>query len=120
MASDHLEKTWNESQKLAAGAALKAQRLAVQAGRDLGELVNESSANGLDAAREALHKAGASLTTAADRGRITLDELADDGAGMLRRGGRTMSAAFTRRPLEALLLAGAVGYLIGFSIPPRD
>ncbi len=71
---------------------------------DAGEAGGDLYAKGVQRGREALDEMPASLS-----------DLSAAGERAAQRGGRYLTHGVRRQPVEALLLAGAIGYLVGWA-----
>ena len=116
--------SWRESEKAALDSAQKlsarrrGDRLA-SAGQGRGQCRRWAERRG-EAAREGFDSAADGLNKAAGRPSAAFDEAARDGAKTLRRTRRSIGAQVAERPLETVLLAGVVGYLIGYAMAGRS
>ncbi|WPP03689.1 hypothetical protein [Methylocella tundrae] len=119
-ASDDLRTTARNVQKSTKEGVEAAQGNA----RKIAEKINDRISDGVNAS-------WAAASDALDRARETAggigaaaSETFDEGVGraeeVLKSGGRDLAKRVGRQPLEALLLAGAVGYLIGYLLHKRD
>lgn len=121
---DDLQKSWREFEKAALDSAQKLRRGAEETASHLRAKAGANVADGLnaagEAAREGFDSAADGLNKAVGQASAAFDEAARDGAKTLRRTRRSIGAQVAERPLETVLLAGVVGYLIGYAMAGRS
>jgi hypothetical protein len=130
MTESKLDKTWAATERAAIDSAHKmrgAEDAAWRMKSKLGATIDEGLSTSADAAREGLEKVGDGLEHLKDRlnakagqAARALDGATKDSAKTLRRTRKSVAATVAGKPIEALLLAGVVGYLIGYSISSRS
>lgn len=119
-ASDDLQTTARDVENSTKEGVESAQANA----RKIAEKVNDTITDGvnafwaaagdtLDRAREAAGEIGVAASG-------TFDEGVERAGKVLKSGGKDLADRVARQPLEALLLAGAVGYFIGYLLHKRD
>lgn len=127
MAQDDLEKTWSSVQHASADATRQAEdairplKTEVSAKIDEGlHATGEAARAGSEKVSSGLNKLSENVDTQARQSSRAVGVAAQDGAKALERAGKTFGAGVAERPVETLLLAGVVGYLIGYSMAGRD
>jgi ElaB/YqjD/DUF883 family membrane-anchored ribosome-binding protein len=127
MARNNLETTWAGADKTVLDSSRKARREAEEAASrikaQLDAKVDDAGAamrEGMDAAGENFDRLGETFRAGMDQASDAVGDAAKRGAKTWKRTRKVAGAQIGKRPVGALLLAGAVGYLIGYTVASRD
>ncbi len=118
--SGDLQTTLNDASEAAEKSVKEVGDFAQKTVANLGAQAAEKISDSLEASRDALDRSRDAAGAAGAQISDALGEAARSGEAALRRGGADIGARVIRQPLEALLLAGAVGYLIGYLLHRGD
>ena len=116
---DDLQKTWDDSGKAAVESARKMRHDAEKTAANIHSDLSDGMTAARDAASEGLGRAGEHVSEAMDRGARAFNEAADSAGEAFRSHGEDFGEQVARRPFEALLLAGAAGFALGYLMHRR-
>lgn len=115
MASDEIKNTAKDMTDRASKSAQQAKEAVSDAASDASGRTQEFAEGATSAASDFLDQARETVGNAADKLPDSASDAMAAGQRAYKRGNAQLSRTVARQPIEALLLAGAIGYLVGWA-----